>query len=142
MQDFIKITGVFHCKVFQNGVLIQEYTDKNLVVNAGKKKIADSLISGTIQKLTKIGLGTSNATPDVANTLLTDEFIKDATTIVSITNGVELNWDVLTSEANGFTYREFGLMFEDKVLLARKVGLTIAKNNTISITGKWTITIS
>lgn len=141
-EETIKISGVFHCKIFKNGELIEEYTDNNVVVNNAKIKIANSLISTSIPGVSKIGLGTSNTAPSVTDSSLTGLFTKTIVSATNITNGAEFNWQILTSEANGFTYQEFGLMFSDGSLFARKTGITIAKNSTISITGKWTITIT
>ncbi len=142
MRQTIKISGVFHCKIYKNGKLIKEYTDKNLVVNGGKDKLARSLNTGIIGTANTISLGTNSTAPLVTDTAITAPFSKSIFLASYITNGVELDWEILTSEGNGATYREFGLLLSDGTLFARKVGLTIAKNSTISITGKWTITIT
>ena len=144
MQDAIKITGEFHLKVFENGNLINEFTDKNLVVKGGKDVIAAMLVNGTPSFLIdKISYGSNSTAPansDVAP--LTNNFDKllDSSSVLS--SVCTFNFSLLTSENNGATIEEFGLLLNGGVLFARKTGLTINKNNTISIAGTWTVTIS
>lgn len=144
-NDSIKVTGTFHCKVFENGTLIQEYTDKNMVVQLGLNYLAQMLAGETgVIPLTKIGVGTRTTAPDMGDTHLTPMlFIRPLTVISYLGSGtVQLEWQIDPGEANSITIAEFGLLFNDHRLFARKTGLTVAKNNTISLAGTWTINFS
>lgn len=146
MQDAIKITGVFECKVFENGKLIQEYKDDNLVVDLGKTEVANLLRSGSsaMFPLNKIGFGTDATAPAVGDTGLTATvLIKPITGSSSPTpTSVKYDWFLGNAEHNGNTIREFGLMGTNDAMFARKTGLVVVKNITITLTGSWTITIT
>lgn len=142
MDEQIKITGEFHAKIFENGKLVKEYTDKNLVVTAGKVLLAAILegSTGAALPLGRIGFGTDGTAPALTDTTLTGSFIKGNTGNSHPEAGaVRFDWELLTSENNGVTIREFGLMWDNDALFARKVGLTITKTNVVSAVGYWTI---
>lgn len=144
MHDAIKITGEFHLKVFENGILINEFIDKNLVVKTGKDKIADMLVNGPAGFLVKkISFGSNGTAPANTDTSpLANNFDKLLDSSSVLGSVCTFNFSLLTSENNGATIEEFGLLLDAGALFARKTGITVIKNNTISMTGVWTVTIS
>lgn len=147
LNDTIKITGVFECKVFENGKLIQEYRDENLVVNQGKSKICDILLGSGgsgILPLSRIGFGSNATAPAVGDIALTAPvFNKNIVSSSKPTaTSMQFDWFLGNADHNGNTINEFGLLGADDSLFARKTGLTVVKNVTITLTGIWTITIS
>lgn len=140
----LKITGVFKCKVFEHGKLIKEYTGNNLVVTKAFEKLAQFLATNVCPPISKIQFGSGTGTPLLGNTALTAPvFTNSIISAVNPTVGtVEYTWALGLTEANGITITEFGLLFDDMDLFARKTGLTVAKTSSISLTGTWEITIS
>ncbi len=138
----MRIKGEIHLKVFENGKLVQEYKVKNLVVDGGKDGVARLIGNDDPAKyINQIGVGTGSSAPVAGDATLTSLF-KKAVDSVSFpaTNKVTFNWTISLAEANGLTIAEFGLFMSDDTMFARRLALTpIVKNNTISLSGAWTI---
>lgn len=136
-------TGIFTLQVFRRGELVEEYEDRNLVVDGSKQQLA-RLIGGDVanRSITKIGFGTSGSAPAAGNTTLTDAYVKllGAVSYPTATS-VEYAFSLGSSEANGKAIIEFGLFTGGDVLFARKVrGGAILKDSDLSIAGSWRIT--
>lgn len=122
--------------------LIERWDGKNLIVNGAKTQLAHLLGGDTTGRpITKIGFGTNGAAPNVNNTALTGAFVKAVSTpTYPAANQVRFPFTLLTSEANGISIIEFGLLSTDDTLFSRRVRTTaIVKDNTISFSGTWTI---
>ena len=144
INNDIQLKGIFKINIFKNGKLIEEYVDKNTVVNSGREAITKLLGNDGISKyILSIGVGTSNIVPSVSDTSLTDSFIKPlSTTSYPDSTSIKFTFDIGTSEANPKSIREFGLLCSDGTLFARKTRTVIEKDVDISISGEWTITLS
>jgi hypothetical protein len=139
----MKVSGEFSCRVFEHNTLIQEFKGRNQIVEVGKSRMASALIQAVPLQIDHIGFGEGTTDPDPSDEhlsgnvytkpLVIREYISPAT--------VKFSWVLGNSEANGLTISEFGLFNTAWQMFARKTGLTVAKNNTITLTGDWTITI-
>ncbi len=145
MNDTIKIKGEVNIKVFENGILRECIHENNLVVTLGKTNIA-KLMAGDAAGLaiTQISLGTSNAVATVDDTAITAPFTKALSSVdYPDVQSVMFHFDILSTDANGATIQEFGLLNSGNVLCARKVRDTaIVKTSAIRLVGTWTITIN
>lgn len=127
------------------GNLLKEFREHNLVVNLGKKNIAQ-LLGGaaTGKKIAKVSVGTSGSTPAIGDVAITNSYVKtlDGTSYPS-SNSVAFTWSLGDQDANGMNIVEFGLLNVDNVLCARKVRAEpIQKTENIIVTGFWKITIN
>lgn len=141
LKDIITLQGIFELKVFKKGHLIEDYIDKNLIVNIAKEALAKLIAgAGAGKTITKIGFGTNGLGPTPDDTSLTSSFVKNISsyTFPSV-NQVRFNWTLLDTEANGKQIREFGLICSDNTLFARKTRGLIEKADDISLAGTWTI---
>jgi hypothetical protein len=144
--EIIKIIGDFEMDVFKiidnEKILIEHYEDNNKVVTLGKDKLRKMLANdGTENYISKIAFGTDSTEPTIADTNLTDRFIKS---IISYeytdTTSIQFNWALVAGEANGMAIYEYGLFTEDTTLFARKVRTVINKEADIVLEGYWKIT--
>ena len=141
-KDHLNVKGFFHCKIFEHGKLAREFSGDNLIVDNGKAVLLAGLISGMIP-VTRIGFGQGTTPPAASDTIISaPNFFKNINTALRTgPTAVEFDWVLGTSEANGINITEFGLLFADGQMFARKTGITVAKVPSITISGQWTITI-
>lgn len=135
------LKGKFYLEIVKNGVIIEKYTDNNLVVNGGRSSVMALLGSGTVAKqLTKIAVGTNGTAPAGGDTAITGAFTKSLGTVSFPTiSSVKFDFSILAGEANGIAIAEFGLLSTDDTLFARKTREVINKNSDIILNGSWTI---
>jgi len=142
LEEQMSMRGVFRMRVYRKGILVEEYTDNNLIVNGGKL-IASQLIAGegAGRYISKIAFGTSGNIPNPENTTITSPYIKNLGGHSFPAPGqVQFNWSLLTTEANGKDIFEFGLICADGTLYARKVrSKTLAKDSDFALEGEWII---
>lgn len=146
-SDFLKLRGTFEQRIYRlvDGQLhlIENYVDRNLVVNLGKEKIAKLLANdGASNYISAISFGTSIIEPTVADTAITDPFTKNVTGYsYPSTASVKFSWTLELTEANGKAISEYGLLTQDSILFARKTRGTVNKESDVKIDGNWTINI-
>jgi hypothetical protein len=139
--DMEKVKGIFELRVLRDGQVIEEYSDKNMIVNVAKDALA-RLIGGdgAGKTITKIGFGTNGSGPTPDDTALTDAFTKPLSGHTYPQAGhVKFTWSLGTTEANGMSVREFGLICSDNTIFSRKTRGQIEKASDISLDGSWTI---
>lgn len=145
MKNKILATGEVHICVYENGRLINEIKESNLVVTLGLQNIC-RLMGGDAagKKIEKISLGTNGTAPAAADAAITAPFVKAISSVsYPEQNSVLFSFEITNAEANGMTIREFGLLNTDNVLCARKVRTgEIAKTNAIALAGTWKITVN
>lgn len=145
MNEVLNGTGMFHVDVIDSaGNVIEVYEEKNLVVTLGKTNVT-KLLGGDAagKKISKIAIGTSNTAPAITDTTLTGMFSKNITSVsYPDSNSVLFSWTLETTEGNGITIREFGLLNDDGVLCARKVRTDIVKTSAVKLVGSWKISIN
>ena len=145
MEEKIKATGVFSLQIEDAaGNVLEKFEDKNLVVTTGQQNIAKLLGGDAAGKpVTLIGVGTNGNTPALTDTALTNLFSKPIIGVAyPAVNSVRYNWSLEAADANGITIKEFGLLNDDNVLIARKVRAEIVKSSAVRLVGSWTITIN
>lgn len=63
-ESTIQASGEYHCQIIRNGVVIDEWTDKNLVVNEGLNNLLNVMFNSAAQTTTwYTGLFEGNYTP-------------------------------------------------------------------------------
>lgn len=145
-NDNIILRGDFtmHC-IDADGKVLETLTEPNLVVTLGKTNLC-KLMGGNIagEKISQIAVGEGTAAPDVADVgPLTNQFKKafDTTTYPDA-NSVLFSWTLTTSEGNGMSITEFGLLNDSDILCARKTRAAIVKTSAFSIVGSWKIYVN
>lgn len=138
-NQFAGIKGKLTLNIFKDGELIETMVDDNLIVNAGQSWVMDLLKNNTSLYVNKIRIGSSSTAPAVTNTGVTGfspDFTKNITAIVT-GNVCSYNFTIDTTEANGNTIAEYGLLLDNNTMIARVVKTPIPKNSSISIEGNW-----
>jgi hypothetical protein len=147
-KDFIPVKGSFHLKIFQivnpktgKKILIEDYTDENKVVDLGREKL--TFLLGNVpgfHNVNLVGVGEDNTTPTVADTGLTNPYIKSIDSIeYPDPTSIKFLFEFDSGDANGLIIGEFGLIHADNTLFARKVRDFIEKRVDIIIQGDWII---
>jgi len=141
IEKIENLKGKFYLEVVENGVIIEKYTDNNLVVNGGRSAVMNLLGAATSGKrLSKISVGTNGTAPSGSDNAITGAFTKNLGTVTYPTiSSVRFDFSIGASEANGIGIREFGLVCEDLTLFARKTRELINKNSDIILNGNWII---
>lgn len=141
-DDDNKMRGTLHLRVFNRaGDLIEEYEERNLIVNGGKQAMAIMLANGNItKKVTQIGFGTDGTPPSSGDTALTSQYKKnlDGFSYPDVTS-ILYSWSLDFTEANGKDIQEFGLICADNTLFARRTRATISKTSDLRLEGTWKI---
>jgi hypothetical protein len=148
-KDFIPVKGTFHLQIFKvinpktgKKILIEDYTDENRVVDLGREKLCFLLGNAAgFNWVNLVGVGENNTTPTVADTGLTNPYIKSIDSVeYPDPTSVKFIFEFDSGDANGLTIGEFGLIHADNTLFARKVRDFIEKRVDIIIQGDWIIT--
>lgn len=140
-SDAQAMRGDFRLEMRRDGVLIEVFEEKNLIVNGAKDQLARLVGgSGSNRQITQIGFGIGTAAASPGNTGLTSAYTKPLTSVeYPATGQVRFNWTLSTAEANGKSITEFGLICADSTLFSRKVRAPIQKESDLSLSGAWTI---
>jgi hypothetical protein len=143
MNDTMNIKGVFTLRVIdaKTGQLLEEYIDRNLVVNGGRTAVT-RLLGGDVanRSITKIAFGTNGNAPAAADNAITNSFVKPLGALSYPTiNSVKWEWTLEENEGNGIGIREYGLLCNNDVLFARKTREVINKNTSIRLVGTWEV---
>lgn len=135
-------TGELRFRVYRGDELIEEFVEKNLIVD-GSKLVHAKLIGGTTanNSVTQISFGTSGTAAAAGNTAITNPFTKAIDSVTyPLSNQVSFNFSLSSGESNGKAILEFGLLTAGNALYARKVRATaLNKESDISISGSWVI---
>lgn len=140
--DRLAPKGIFTLRMIRasDGAILEEYTDENLIVNQGRDILAGLLGGDTTDVIEKIAVGTNGTAPLLSDTALTGMFSKTLNGKTYPATGVlQCDWSLETSEANGMSIQEFGLLVTGDVLFSRKTRAPIAKDNTFRLEGVWKI---
>jgi hypothetical protein len=133
-------SGHLTVHVYDRGKLIETWNGDNVIVNLVRAESA-RLFGGDVENrsISKIGAGTSGATPSAGNTSLSNQFLKNIDSVTyPAANSVEFAFTISTAEANGKAILEFGLLTGAGILIARRVRSSVLnKTSDISLSGKW-----
>jgi hypothetical protein len=143
IDPFKRPTGELIIRAYRDGELVEEFHEKNLIVDASKQ-IHAKLLGGAVanNSVTQISFGTSGITPVGGNTSITNPFTKAIDTVTYPTaSQVSFNFSLGTSESNGKAIMEFGLLTAGNVLYARRVRASaLNKESDLTLSGSWVIT--
>lgn len=135
-----RLRGAVELKIYKNGVLKEVDHDHNLIVMAGRTKLARLLGGGYAGHIDRIGVGTGSAPAADGDTGLTGAVYIPVSSVEYSAGKVRFNFTIGTDQANGLAIRELGLFFGDGTIFSRRVRKSvIGKENDIQITGYWEI---
>lgn len=145
--------------VRRNGQVIEEFSERNMIMTGGRIAIA-KLFSGQVGLAgTHVGVGTDGSEPNAEQTGLAGGVLVPAKSVSfarAEVDGDSVRWvateeptpnvrfDFLfgTDDANGMSIREFGLFCGDGTMFSRRIresGKSIEKDSDIEIEGYWII---
>lgn len=138
-QDSTKpCRGDFHLAVYKGGEIIDRVDDHNLVVDAGRIRLAELAAGKSGSCITKIGVGSGSTAEAADDTELEGQQLFPLTS--ATVDGRDARFDFLidNSQANGLKIHEFGLFCADGTMFSHRVrtGL-IEKEDDIQIKGYW-----
>jgi hypothetical protein len=142
IKETAAMRGVFRMRIYRRGRLIEEYEDRNLIVDGARTAMARLIAgNGAGKNINRISFGTNENIPVPGDTSITSPFIKSFDHIsYPAGNQVEFGWSLAAIEANEKAISEFGLLCVDGTLFARKNrGTPINKDSDIAIEGQWVI---
>lgn len=135
-----RLRGAVELKIYKNGVLKEVERDHNLIVMAGRSKLAKLLGGGYEGHINRIGVGAGSTPAADDDTGLTGTVYVPISSTEYDAGKVKFNFAIGTEQANGLSIRELGLFFEDGTIFSRRVRKSvIGKENDIQITGYWEI---
>lgn len=142
-MDKLNIKGIFSLQIIDvaTGKVMEEYQDKNLVVNTGRTAVT-KLLGGDVvnRSITKIGFGINGTAPAPGDLTLTNTFTKALGAVSYPTiSSVRWEWTLEANEGNGLAIAEMGLLCNNNDLFARKTREVINKNSSIRLVGTWEI---
>lgn len=146
-DDVNKICGDINLKLYRKGKLIDEIKDHNLVVDTGRRRLAELIAGKTNFIINQIGFGSSNNSESADDTGLENQMLFPLRPIEQdgVTSKVEgldaiFYFVLYENEAVGFDIREFGLFCEDGSMFSHRVrNGSIYKDSDIEIRGSWTL---
>ena len=143
------VRGEFALRVFRNGIPVMEAADHNLVVNAGRVRLAQLAAGKSGAHIAYIGVGSGTAKEQDGDTSLENQQIFPIKTASVIGRDARFDFEIGETQANGLSIREFGLFCTDKTMFSHRVRvrvdeetkeervLTIDKDRDIKIVGYW-----
>ena len=139
LQDILRpCKGDFHLTIYRGGREISRIDDHNLVVDAGRIRLAELAAGKSPACITKIGVGSGSTAEAADDTELEGQQLFPLTS--ATVDGRDARFDFLidNSQANGLKIHEFGLFCADGTMFSHRVrtGL-IEKEDDIQIKGYW-----
>lgn len=145
------VTGDIHLEIFQKKKLVEKIDDHNLVVDAGRIRLAE-LAAGKVGSysesyLTHIGLGSGSTIESVSDTELENQQLFPLTSVELNGRDVKCNFLIADNQANGLSIRELGLFCADGTMFSHRVRKNeetgevgvIEKFSDIEIKGFWVL---
>ena len=119
------VTGEIHLEVYQKNKLVKKIDDHNLVVDAGRKRLAE-LAAGKVGSYSEsyimhIGLGSGSEIEKVGDTELENQQLFPLTSVELNGRDVKCNFFIADNEANGLSIRELGLFCSDGTMFSHRV---------------------
>ena len=139
-EQLNSMRGSVELKIYRNGVLEEIEREHNLIVTAGRSKLAKLLGGGYAGGINRVGVGTGSTPAADTDTGLTSPVYIPVKSVEYSTAKVRFNFIIGTSDANGVNIRELGLFFADNTMFSRRVRKSvIGKEADLQITGYWEI---
>lgn len=132
--------GAVVLKIYRNGILEEEDSDHNLIVTAGRSKLAKLLGGGYTGAINRVGVGTGSTPAADGDKGLTNAVYIPISSTEYGEAKVRFNFVIGSSDANGMDIAELGLFFADGTIFSRRVRKSvIGKEDDLQITGYWEI---
>ncbi len=136
------VTGEIHLEVCRDKKIINQIDDHNLVVDAGRKRLA-ALAAGKVGSytesyITHIGLGSGSTEESINDTKLENQQLFPLTSVEINGRDVQCNFFIANNEAVGLSIRELGLFCTDGTMFSHRVRQgVIEKYEDIELKGYW-----
>lgn len=135
-----RLRGAVEMKIYKNGVLKEVDRDHNLIVTAGRSKLAKLLGGGYTGAINRVGVGTGSTPAADGDKGLTNAVYIPISSTEYGEAKVRFNFVIGSSDANGMDIVELGLFFADGTIFSRRVRKSvIGKEDDLQITGYWEI---
>lgn len=146
-DDIAKVSGDIHLQIYRKGHLIDTVDDHNLVVDAGRQRLAELITGQSSSIINQVGFGSSSNEESGNDTELQDQLLFPLRPIEigGITSKVEgldaiFYFTLEEHEAVGLSIRELGLFCDDDCMFSHRVRRgEIFKDSDIAIKGTWTL---
>lgn len=130
--------GEFHIDIFKGGRRVESFGDHNLVVEAGRVRLAELAAGVSTAYITQIGVGEGDEAETDADTALTNQalFPLDKASVTG--RDARFDFSIDNTQGNGLKIHEFGLFCSDGTMFSHRVRKgVIEKAEDISIKGYW-----
>ena len=124
--------------MFRNGERVTTFADHNLVVEAGRVRLAELAAGVSTACITQIGVGEGDTTETDADTELVNQalFPLDKASVTG--RDARFDFSIDNTQGNGLKIHEFGLFCADGTMFSHRVRSgVIEKAEDISIKGYW-----
>lgn len=141
-ERLASLRGTLHFSVWRGGEEVERYEQHNLIVDAGRKKLAEVIAGLSPGRIASVGVGTGAAAASVLDTKLTDQLLIPITKASIDGLTARFEFEIGKDVANGMNIKEFGLFFGDGTMFSHRVregGNDLVKADDIIITGFWEV---
>ena len=141
LQDKQPVEGTLEMTIYRKGEPIEHIVEHNIVVNGGRNRLAQLVAGKSTKAVTQIGFGTAGKIPEIADSALTNPFLKNIDSASVSAGDAIFKWSLDETEPpNGLDIREFGLFTGDNVMVTRLVrARVIGKDVDMTIDGTYTL---
>ena len=146
-EDSARLHGELHLEIRRGREIIGRYDDHNLIVDAGRHRMAQMAAGESTSAIAFIGVGESGEEEAAGDTGLLNQQLFPLAAKAS--DGTDARFDFLIGpgQGNGMSIREFGLFCADGTMFSRRVRRrksdgepsVIEKEDDISVQGYWVI---
>ena len=140
------LRGEFALQVFKGGKLVEQYADHNLIVNAGRERLAELAAGLSSKYITQLGVGTGETDEAETDTQLENQQLFALSNASTDGRDAKFDFVITPEQANGLKITEFALFCADNAMFSHRVRKTqsgevrgIEKENDIQIEGYWII---
>lgn len=137
-------SGIIRMRIYRGGRCIRVEALQNLITSGAAAMKAHLLGGDTTGNyaISKIGFGSSGTAVSESDSALVTPYVKNIdSAAVNGSGALVISFSLGTTEANGLSLYEFGLLSGSGILFARKVrDLPLLKASDLSFSGTWTIT--
>ena len=116
-----KLKGEFAIKVFRCNKLIDEFADHNLVVEAGRVRLAQLAAGLNNNHITYIGVGSGSNEESPADLYLENQILIPIIQATVTGRDAKFDFVIDQQQANGLSIREFGLFCSDGTMFSHRV---------------------
>lgn len=141
------LSGEFCLNIFKNGEFLERIEEKNLIVDAGRVRLAELAAGKSASHISQIGIGSGSERESEGDVQLENQLLLPLKNISIEGHDARFDFEIGIDDANGLSIREFALFCADNTMFSHKVRVnqetgaarTIEKENDIQITGYWII---